>query len=95
MSTKAGQAHALTCLRSKVLAEPDPRGERGQQVEMSALIQRVALVLFRVTYAGFAAAWPEMEHEEGPFAETMTSVPKYVCVTHADRAQMDREAYRG
>src|SRR5215467_3973075 len=36
------------------------------------------LVLDRVTYAGFAAAWPDMEHEKGPFAETMNSMPKYV-----------------
>jgi dihydrofolate reductase len=37
-----------------------------------------ALLLGRVTYEGFAAAWPDMEHEEGSFAEKMNSMPKYV-----------------
>src|SRR5262249_54461321 len=37
-----------------------------------------ALLLGRVTYEGFAAAWPDMEHEEGPFADKMNTMPKYV-----------------
>jgi dihydrofolate reductase len=37
-----------------------------------------ALLLGRVTYEGFAATWPDMEHEEGPFAKKMNSMPKYV-----------------
>jgi dihydrofolate reductase len=37
-----------------------------------------ALLLGRVTYEGFAAAWPEMETEEGDFAVKMNSMPKYV-----------------
>jgi dihydrofolate reductase len=37
-----------------------------------------ALLLGRVTYEGFAAAWPDMEHEEGPFAVKMNTMPKYV-----------------
>jgi dihydrofolate reductase len=36
------------------------------------------LLLGRVTYQGFAAAWPDMEHEEGDFAARMNSLPKYV-----------------
>ncbi len=37
-----------------------------------------ALLLGRVTYEGFAAAWPDMEHEEGDFAVKMNTMPKYV-----------------
>jgi len=37
-----------------------------------------ALLLGRVTYEGFAAAWPDMGHEEGPFADKMNAMPKYV-----------------
>jgi dihydrofolate reductase len=37
-----------------------------------------ALMLGRVTYQGFAAAWPDMEHEEGDFAAKMNSMPKFV-----------------
>jgi dihydrofolate reductase len=37
-----------------------------------------ALVLGRVTYEGFAAAWPGMEEATGDFGRTMNSMPKYV-----------------
>jgi len=37
-----------------------------------------ALVLGRVTYEGFAAAWPGMEESTGDFGRKMNSMPKYV-----------------
>jgi dihydrofolate reductase len=37
-----------------------------------------ALLLGRVTFEGFAAAWPKMEETEGEFAVRMNSLPKYV-----------------
>jgi dihydrofolate reductase len=39
-----------------------------------------ALLLGRVTYEHFAAAWPEMTDEEG-FADRMNSIPKFVAST--------------
>jgi dihydrofolate reductase len=39
-----------------------------------------ALVLGRVTYEGFAAAWPSRTDEAG-FAQRMNSIPKYVAST--------------
>src|SRR5699024_1266386 len=39
-----------------------------------------AILLGRVTYQGFAAAWPTMTDETG-FAERMNSIPKYVVST--------------
>ncbi len=39
-----------------------------------------ALLLGRVTYQGFAAAWPSMTDEEG-FADRMNSLPKHVVST--------------
>ena len=39
-----------------------------------------ALLLGRVTYQGFAAAWPTMEGT-GDFGERMNSLPKYVAST--------------
>ena len=37
-----------------------------------------ALVLGRVTYEGFAAAWPGMEEATGDFGRKMNSMPKHV-----------------
>jgi dihydrofolate reductase len=40
-----------------------------------------ALLLGRATYEGFATSWPEASHEEGPYADRMNSLPKYVVST--------------
>jgi dihydrofolate reductase len=40
-----------------------------------------ALLLGRVTFEGFAAAWPSMEEIEGDFAVRMNTLPKYVAST--------------
>ena len=37
-----------------------------------------ALLLGRVTYEGFAAAWPNMREETGEYGEWMNGYPKYV-----------------
>ncbi|MGH7503551.1 MAG: dihydrofolate reductase family protein [Longimicrobiales bacterium] len=42
-----------------------------------------ALLLGRVTYEGFAAAWPSRKDETG-FADRMNSLPKYVVSTTLD-----------
>lgn len=43
-----------------------------------------ALLLGRVTYQGFAAAWPSMD--EGEFGERMNSLPKFVASTTLEEA---------
>src|SRR6516164_9318291 len=48
------------------------------ELQSDLLFASDALLLGRVTYEGFAAAWPDMEHEEGTFAEKMNRMPKYV-----------------
>jgi len=45
-----------------------------------------ALLLGRVTYEGFAAAWPNMEAETGDFGARMNSMPKYVVSNTLEKA---------
>lgn len=53
------------------------RGEGGEQFKLDELVEAEAQLLGRVTYEGFAAAWPTMEDGAG-FAEKMNGMPKYV-----------------
>jgi dihydrofolate reductase len=53
------------------------RGDAGNQFKLDELTDAQALLLGRVTYTGFAAAWPNIVDEVG-FAATMNSMPKYV-----------------
>jgi dihydrofolate reductase len=54
-----------------------PRGEEGDQFKLQETLDARALLLGRVTYEGFAAAWPQMQ-DMGAFGEKMNSMPKYV-----------------
>jgi dihydrofolate reductase len=51
------------------------RGDEGDQFKLDETMSSEALLLGRVTYEGFAAAWPG---REGEFAEKFNSMPKYV-----------------
>jgi dihydrofolate reductase len=53
------------------------RGDEGNQFKVDELFAAEAQLLGRVTYDGFAAAWPAMEGM-GEFGEKMNSMPKYV-----------------
>jgi dihydrofolate reductase len=61
------------------------RGEEGDRFKLGELEEAEAQLLGRVTYEGFAAAWPTMEDEVG-FAEKMNSMPKYVYSTTLESA---------
>jgi dihydrofolate reductase len=51
------------------------RGEEGDQFKLDETRDAEALLLGRVTYEGFAAAWPS---RKGEFADKLNSMPKYV-----------------
>jgi dihydrofolate reductase len=53
----------------------------GQQFKFSELQNSDAQLLGRVTYEGFAAAWPAMEEAAGEFGRLMNAMPKYVVST--------------
>jgi dihydrofolate reductase len=51
------------------------RGDEGNQFKLDETLSSDALLLGRVTYEGFAAAWPS---REGEFADKFNTMPKYV-----------------
>jgi len=53
-------------------------GDELAKVQTDQLDASGALLLGRVTFDGFAAAWPSMEETEGEFAVRMNALPKYV-----------------
>src|SRR3954451_19743673 len=54
------------------------RGDEGNKYKLDETMDADALLLGRVTYEGFAAAWPQ---REGEFADKFNSMPKYVVST--------------
>jgi len=54
--------------------------EEAAKYKFDELFASDALLLGRVTYEGFAKAWPTMK-DAGEFAERMNSIPKYVVST--------------
>jgi dihydrofolate reductase len=61
------------------------RGPEGDQFKRDEVMKADALLLGRVTYQGFAAAWPSRT-DEGGFADKMNGMPKYVVSTTLDKA---------
>ena len=54
------------------------RGDEGDKFKLDEAMSADALLLGRVTYEGFAAAWPS---REGDFADKFNTMPKYVVST--------------
>ena len=51
------------------------RGDQGDKFKLDETMESDALLLGRVTYEGFAEAWPQ---RDGEFADKFNSMPKYV-----------------
>jgi dihydrofolate reductase len=64
------------------------RGEEGNAFKLGELEEAEAQLLGRITYEGFAAAWPEREGDPqmGGFAKKMNTMPKYVYSTTLESA---------
>ena len=54
------------------------RGPEGDQFKFDELASADALLLGRVTYEGFAAAWPQMEEQTGEYGDWMNGYSKHV-----------------
>jgi dihydrofolate reductase len=58
----------------------------GMKYKLDEVMDHDAMLLGRVTYEGFAAAWPGMKDEVG-FADKMNSMPKYVVSSTLEQAE--------
>ena len=61
------------------------RGEEGDRFKFEELMAADAQLLGRVTYEGFAAAWPKMGGDE--FGDKMNAMPKFVVSRTLERAE--------
>src|SRR5258708_6016964 len=59
------------------------RGEEGDRFKFDETRETEALLLGRVTYEGFAAAWP---HVPGEFGDLFNNMPKYVVSKTLEKA---------
>src|SRR2546426_2413161 len=62
------------------------RGPEGDKFKLDETLEADALLLGRVTYQGFAEAWPSRTDEVG-FADKMNSMPKFVVSTTLEDAE--------
>ena len=62
------------------------RGPEGDRFKLDEALTAGALLLGRVTYQGFADAWPTRTDEVG-FADKMNSMPKFVVSTTLEKAE--------
>ena len=60
------------------------RGEEGDKFKLDETLNSEALLLGRVTYQRFAAAWPSRKNE---FADKLNSMPKYVVSSTLEKAE--------
>ncbi len=60
------------------------RGDEGDKFKLDEALDAAALLLGRVTYEGFAEAWPS---REGDFADKFNSMPKYVVSSTLEAAE--------
>ena len=77
-------------------ASSSTAGDEGNEFKLDETRDSAALLLGRVTYEGFAAAWPS---REGEFADKFNSMPKYVVsstlTTRVDELDRARRRPRG
>ena len=62
----------------------DFMGPEQMRFKLEETLEADALLLGRVTYEGFAAAWPE---REGEFADKMNAMPKHVVTSTLDELE--------
>jgi dihydrofolate reductase len=67
------------------------RGEEGDKFKLDETHDSEALLLGRVTYEGFAAAWPS---RDGEFADKFNTMPKYVVSSTLENPEWNNTTVR-
>jgi dihydrofolate reductase len=70
------------------------RGPEGDKFKLDEVMAADALLLGRVTYEGFAAAWPSRKDQAG-FADKFNSMPKYVVSSTMESAEWNNSTIIG
>jgi dihydrofolate reductase len=65
------------------------RGEDGDRFKLEETLETEALLLGRVTYEGFAEAWPS---RTGEFADKFNAMPKHVVSSTLERAEWNNSS---
>jgi dihydrofolate reductase len=68
------------------------RGTEGDKFKVDELMASDAQLLGRVTYEGFAKAWPAMEESTGEFGVKMNAMPKFVVSTTLEDPEWNNTA---
>src|SRR4029079_9423107 len=68
------------------------RGPDGDKFKLDEVMAADALLLGRVTYEGFAAAWPS---RDGDFADKFNTMPKYVVSSTLDKPEWNTSTVIG
>jgi dihydrofolate reductase len=68
------------------------RGSEGDRFKMDEIAEAEVQLLGRVTYQGFAEAWPKMQNE---FADKMNNMPKYVVSSTLESADWTNSTVLG
>jgi dihydrofolate reductase len=76
-------------------SEPYFRDDELGQWQNRNLAEADALLLGRVTYEGFKAAWPTMPETGDGFTEKMNTMPKYVATTTLSEAEWNATFLEG
>ncbi len=70
------------------------RGSEGDRFKLEEAMESEALLLGRITYEGFAEAWPGRSDEVG-FADKMNSMAKFVVSTTMEQAEWSNSVVIG
>lgn len=70
----------------------ESRSQEQERFKLEELFAADALLLGRVTYEGFAAAWPHLVEQTGDYGRRMNSIAKHVASSTLDQADWNNSS---